>query len=82
MCVPAVDGRLAGFWRGSRPLVGGVRVRAAPGSGVVAVATVHLSAALPAAARPAGARAVAAPPVAHIHTYSTSSLLQERLPIV
>lgn len=68
--VPAVVGGLAGFGRGTRPLVGGIRVRAAPRSGVVAIATVHFSAALPAAACPAGARAVAAAPVRSIHNYS------------
>lgn len=63
--VPAVIGRLPGLGGGTGQLEGGVRVNAAPGSGVVAaVATVHLGAALPAAASPAGAGAVAAPPVA------------------
>lgn len=64
MSVPAVIGRLPGLGGGTGPLEGRVRVGAAPGSGVAAVATVHLGAALPAAARPAGAGAVAAPPVA------------------
>ena len=44
-----------GFHGGTSPLVGGIRVGAAPRSGVVAIATVGLSAALPAAACPAGA---------------------------
>lgn len=60
--VPAVVGGLTGFGCGARPLVGGIRVGAAPRLGVVAIATVHFSAALPAAACPAGARAVAAAP--------------------
>lgn len=63
MRVPAVIGRLSGLGGGTGPLEGRVRVGAAPGSGVVAVATVNLGAALSAAARPAGAGAVAAPPV-------------------
>lgn len=55
-CVPVVAGRLVGFGRRIRPLVGGVGVGAAPRSGVVAIVTVGLHAALhAAAARPAGA---------------------------
>lgn len=77
-CFPAVADRLTGFWSGTCPLVGRIRICAAPRSRVIAIATVGLSAALPAAACPAGAWAVTAPSVRHIQNYPTTLLLHTR----
>lgn len=80
-CIPDVVSRLAGLLGGTCPLVGGIWLCAAPRSGVVAIATVSLCAALPAAACPAGAWAVTAPPVRHIQNYPTVLLPHERCTI-